>query len=384
MTFSIITICYNEEKRIRQTLKSVYTQDFADYEHIIEDGASTDKTLEIISDCARFYSEGCMRVYSEKDDGLYDAMNRAVARARGEYICFINSGDFLFDRNTLKSVATWLKKQPGMDWYYGRGIVIFPNGDEYFQIPGSFENVEGKDIVERLKSEKLDLLHQAIFAHRDCFVQNLFDTGYSLRAELKWYYKCLLAGSRVKRLDFPVCRYSVGGLSERAASVAVHAEETRRILEELHLFDEKKHPMLPLETNFAECHKNIYSQWLALHQAGRYVSDYLGKKGIRRIAVYGYAELGNHLINELKGTGVEISCVIDRQDKYPYSGIKVVKPEDFEGDADLVIVTPLTYTEEIKKAVTQKSGCPAAALEDVLEDMWNEEQVKCMPDVWKR
>lgn len=370
MKFSIITVCYNEEKRIRKTLESICGQKFTDYEHIIEDGGSTDHTLEIISQCVSSYLENHLKVYSEKDNGLYDAMNRAIVRAQGDYICFINSGDYLLDENTLQNVSDRMEAVPGMDWYYGTGIVIFPNGDEYLQIAGSIENVEGYDISEELKKENLSFIHQAIFAHRDCFEHNMFDTKYLLRAELKWYYKCLIMRKKVKRLDFPVCRYSLGGFSEHVDAVALHAKETRKIFEELHLLTAENESMLPKEDNYTECYRNVYNQWLALRQAGFSVSDYLLGKGIKRIAIYGYAEFGTHLMNELKNSAVEIVCLIDRQDKFPFSGFKVIRPEEFDGNADLVIVTALLHFKEINAELKKRIDCPVLSLEDVLEDMW--------------
>lgn len=370
MKFSIITICYNEEKRIQKTLESVFSQKSMDYEHIIEDGGSIDSTLKIVSQYASHYPENHLKVFSEKDCGLYDAMNRAVARAKGDYICFINSGDSLFDENTLSDIMDQMENVPGMDWYYGTCIVIFPNGDEYLQIPTSIEDVEGRGLSEVLKKESLRLNHQAIFAHRNCFTDCTFDTNYVLRAELKWYYECLLKNIKIKKMNFPVCKYAQGGISERAVNVAIHAREMKRIFSELCLLTAENEARIPNEDNYSECCKNIYNQWLALRQAGLCVSDYLKLKGVKRIAIYGYAEFGTHLVNELKGTDIQIMCLIDRQDRFPFSGIKVIKPEEFDGNVDLVIVTAVLHFEEIRNFLNQRIDSPIASLEDVLEDMW--------------
>lgn len=371
MKFSIITVCYNEEKRIEKTLESVYCQKYTDYEHIIEDGKSTDNTINIVSQCACRYPAQQLQIYSEKDLGLYDAMNRAIIRARGEYICFINSGDFLQDENTLKKVAVQMNLCPGMDIYYGSCIVIFPNGNEYIQVTGSIENIPGNDISKELKSKPLSIIHQSIFAHKDCFCQNMFDTKYHLRAELKWYYKCFLSKCKVKRLDFPVCRYSLGGLSERVDSVAINAIETNKIFEELQLITDKNKSLLPCKENSSERFRTIYNQWLGLHQAGKHISDYLKKKDIRQVAIYGYAELGTHLVNELKNTEINITCLIDQKELFPYSGIRTIQPESFKGDADLVIVTSLVHFNEIREYYRSKNINQLVSLETILEDMWN-------------
>lgn len=368
--FSIITICYNEENRIQQTLDSVSSQIYKNFEHIIEDGKSEDATCVIVEKNSNKYLEGQLRIFSEEDYGLYDAMNRAVARARGEYICFINSGDYLFDENTLENVAREIENTPNMDWYYGECIVIFPNGDEYFQMPTTIENISGNDIKNKLQEKHLNLNHQTIFAHKTCFDDNLFDVRLKMRAELKWYYKCLLGKKKVKGLGFPVCKYTFGGLSERVSSMEIHKKEMKTILKEFELLDDRNKLELPKENDYTVSYKNIYSTWLALHQAGRAISDYLTKNGVNCIAVYGYAELGTHLINELKQSKIEIRCVIDRQKRYPYLGIPVVHPEEFVEEVDLIIVTAVAHYKEIEVYMKRMTDCQITSLEDILESAW--------------
>ena len=81
--FSIITICLNEQERISKTLKSICTQTYTDFEHIIQDGGSTDNTLSVVKGMQGFYKANQLKIYSESDAGLYDAMNRAVRKASG-------------------------------------------------------------------------------------------------------------------------------------------------------------------------------------------------------------------------------------------------------------------------------------------------------------
>lgn len=372
LKFSIITICCNEEKRILNTLKSIYTQTFHDYEHIIQDGCSTDDTLAVIDEAKDKYLSGQMKVYSEPDRGLYDAMNRALQKATGEYICFINSGDYLLDDRTLEKISYEIEQNPGMDWYYGSCIVTFPNGDEYLQIPTTIENTAGDDLFEFLRTEPLRLNHQTIFAHRSCFENNRFDTSYKLRAELKWYYTCMIRGAKIKALDFPVCKYSFGGLSERVSSVSIHAIETKRLLGELGLITGEIGQKLPKENDYGESYKNIYNVWLAIHQAGLSIAKYLKDNGVNKVAIYGYAELGTHLINELKNTEIEVVCVLDRQAKYPYSGVEVVHPEKFDAKVDMIIVTAVAHYQEIKEFMKVITNCKIESLETILEKVWYE------------
>lgn len=370
MLFSVITICRNEEKRISKTLDTICKQNFYDFEYIIQDGQSSDNTLLIVQEYKKKYPHINIRVISERDCGLYDAMNKAVSYASGQYICFINSGDFLFDENTLKQVARAISLSPDMDWYYGECIVIYPNGDELIQIPTTIENISGDEMRDYLKKRQLQLIHQSIFSKRELLKRNPFDVTYKIRAELKWYYECLLTGIKIKKMDFPVCMYSQGGISERASSVPINAQETRRIFEEKNLLTEDNVRVLPGENDYTNCFKEIYSQWLALKQSGHQMEQYLQGQGVKSIAIYGYAEFGTHVINELKNSSIIISCIIDKQNKHPYSGIPVISPENFRENVDLIIVTALSHYREIYENMSGRTECKICSLEDILEDMW--------------
>lgn len=88
--FSIITVCYNAEQYLKRTIQSVLEQDMNAYEYIIKDGKSTDSTMEIVHTMLR--ENDNVHLVSEKDKGIYDAMNAAVDQAKGEYLFFLNAG----------------------------------------------------------------------------------------------------------------------------------------------------------------------------------------------------------------------------------------------------------------------------------------------------
>jgi glycosyltransferase involved in cell wall biosynthesis len=101
MRFTIVTVCFNSAETIGQTLASVAAQDFEDYEHLIVDGASTDATAEIV----RAHQHPRLKWASERDKGIYDAMNKGLARAEGDYVLFLNSDDFLARSDALTLVS---------------------------------------------------------------------------------------------------------------------------------------------------------------------------------------------------------------------------------------------------------------------------------------
>jgi len=114
MKISIITVCYNSEKTIGDTLVSVREQDYGNIEHIIIDGLSTDRTLAVVSNTGSHVN----RVVSERDRGIYDAMNKGIALATGDVIGFINADDFYKSRDVLAVVASAFESS-GADCCYG-------------------------------------------------------------------------------------------------------------------------------------------------------------------------------------------------------------------------------------------------------------------------
>ena len=109
ITLSIITITYNAARLLPKTLDSVLRQTYPAVEHIIVDGASTDETMDIvgryISDNGQSGGKHSVVAMSERDHGIYDAMNKGLDMSRGDYVCFLNAGDFLPDEHTLENIA---------------------------------------------------------------------------------------------------------------------------------------------------------------------------------------------------------------------------------------------------------------------------------------
>ena len=110
MKISIITATYNSEKTLKDTLESVLKQTYTDYEHIIIDGLSKDSTMEIVKEYEPKYN-GKLRYISEKDSGIYDAMNKGIKMAEGEVIGLLNSDDIYAHENVLKEIAECFEKE---------------------------------------------------------------------------------------------------------------------------------------------------------------------------------------------------------------------------------------------------------------------------------
>lgn len=370
MRFTIITICLNEERHIEKTMKSVFEQSFHDYEHIIEDGGSKDRTLSIVKEQSSSYYENQLRVYSEKDYGLYDAMNRAVNRAEGEYICFLNSGDTFISNDVLQKVNQEIIDYPNADIFYGISMMTFENDDRLDEMRGIVDATDGDVAQAILSSGEMKANHQAMFSDRSCFRSNMFDTTYELRAEMKWFYECLAQGRRLRRMPFPVTRYLFGGMSEKSSSRWIDIRERKKILTEYGIDDNVIEADYRENAVGAYMRLNVYQQWLGLLQAGRSVSCYCYKNGFQSVAVYGYSRLGSQLVNELRNKGIKVEYIVDRCAYYEYYEIPVLSPDSELKPVDVMIVTSLSAFREIEREMKKRYTFPIVSLEDAIERAW--------------
>lgn len=167
MRFSIITVTYNAEKYLTDTLNSVVSQEFLEFEHLIWDGGSQDRTLEI----AESYPH--VKIFRGKDVGISDAMNKGAALAKGEFLLHLHADDLLAHPKTLTIVDTYLKQHPEARWLYGQADVIDAKGMKKRTSPFiPFQH-------RRLRKYNL-ITHPATFISRPLF-ENLGGFDLSLR-----------------------------------------------------------------------------------------------------------------------------------------------------------------------------------------------------------
>lgn len=198
--FSIVTVCYNCKDVIRKTLESVLSQDGSLFEYIVIDGGSCDGTTDIIEE----YKERLAVFISEKDDGIYDAMNKGINYANGKFLCFINAGDFFIDRTILYKVTNAIDNDT--DVAFGN-IVCEKYGELYEYISEPF--------YDHLP------LHQSMgFTHQSTFVRTVvakkypFDTSFKLAADYNQIITIWRNGAaKFQNLNFPIAYYDLGGAS---------------------------------------------------------------------------------------------------------------------------------------------------------------------------
>ncbi len=180
MLITLVTVTYNAEKTLERTLRSVESQTMQDVEHIIMDGASTDGTLAI----AKAYKERNagqeIIIRSERDKGLYDAMNKAIDIAQGKYICFLNAGDKLHDNNSLESIVQADTLHPNAGVIYGDTDIVDDNGTFI-----SHRRLHPKaQMTWKDFRHGMLICHQAFYARRELVPH--YDMTYRFSADFDW------------------------------------------------------------------------------------------------------------------------------------------------------------------------------------------------------
>lgn len=196
-------MCLNAEKLIENTIKSILNQDFAGFEYLIMDGLSSDSTVEIAERYSERFAEKevCFRIISERDNGLYDAMNKAAACAQGEWIIYINAGDMLFDKHVLSRLSPEISDDAD---------VVY--GDAALMEKGKYKILKAKP-VDGFKTGN-PICHQASITRADLIRKYPFDTGYKIASDFDQFLKMYLSGKvRFKKIDFTFCYFLLGGSS---------------------------------------------------------------------------------------------------------------------------------------------------------------------------
>ncbi len=192
---------YNNARDIERTMLSVVNQTYANIEYIIIDGLSTDGTLDII----KKYSDKIAKLISEKDEGIYDAMNKGLALATGDYVLFMNSGDELYSSDTVADVFA---SAENADIYYGETEMIDANGKSL----GQRRHKAPEQFTWRSFKYGMSISHQAIYIKRS--VTELFNRKYELSADIDWILNAAKKAKTIVNTHQYVAKYLVGGMSK--------------------------------------------------------------------------------------------------------------------------------------------------------------------------
>jgi len=199
---SVITIVYNNVNDIERTILSVLNQTYWHIEYIVIDGLSTDGTLEIV----KRYEGRIAKLISEKDEGIYDAMNKGIAAATGDYVIFMNSGDEFYDASTVAAVFA---SAPDADIYYGETEMIDSSG----QSLGQRRHKAPEQFTWRSFNLGMSVSHQAIYIKRS--LVEPYDRQYALSADIDWIIRAAKKAKKIVNVNRYVAKYLVGGMSKK-------------------------------------------------------------------------------------------------------------------------------------------------------------------------
>ena len=201
---TIVTITYNAAATVGRTMESVASQTFDDYEHIIIDGASSDATLSIVDGAA---GAGRRRVQSEPDEGLYDAMNKGIGLARGEYLIFLNAGDKFHSSTTLAEIAEAIRVNDFPGIVYGQTDLVDDHG--HYIAPRHLTAPEKLTLRDFRRG--MLVCHQAFVVLRR--LAPLYDTRYRYSADYEWCIRCLMHSRRNVYTGSTLIDYLAEGLT---------------------------------------------------------------------------------------------------------------------------------------------------------------------------
>lgn len=206
-TISIITVVYNDVQNIERTIRSIQNQRYTDIQYIIIDGGSTDGTVDVI----KKYDDFISFWKSEPDRGIYDAMNKGLDAATGDYVWFINSGDEIYDTDTLKNLSDRFELH--INIYYGEAMYI----DHQMNEIGLRSKVTPHELPDRLRWQQMNrgmvVCHQSFIVKRTIAPQ--YDLRYPHSGDIDWIIRCLKKSERVINTGMVLSKYLIDGHSKK-------------------------------------------------------------------------------------------------------------------------------------------------------------------------
>ncbi len=201
---SVVTIVFNDIQNIEKTILSVINQTYDNIEYIVIDGGSTDGTVDVIQK----YKDRIRNWCSESDKGIYDAMNKGIARATGKWINFMNSGDYFYDNHVIENCINAIPKNKDHKIVYGNFI---------------WENENIENFVIAKNSIKMHYTmpscHQSFLIDTQLHKKNPYDTDYKIAADFDFLCRMKSEGIRFLKIPVTIAVYQGGGLSESMEDV---------------------------------------------------------------------------------------------------------------------------------------------------------------------
>ena len=218
MKLSVITINRNNADGLDKTIQSVINQSYKDFEYIVIDGNSTDHSIDII----KKYNSNINYWVSETDKGIYNAMNKGIAKANGNYVLFLNSGDYLVNNNVLKSV---FEKQQTADIIYGNMQIDWGNG-----------KITSGKMPDKITFKQMyidTLWHPVSFIKKTLFDKyGLYNEIYKVVADYDFFFKVIIINNvTTYHVNLDIAMYNLNGLSSLPENKDLEQSERKKVIE---------------------------------------------------------------------------------------------------------------------------------------------------------
>lgn len=348
MKVSIITVCYNSENTIEQTIQSVINQSYNNIEYIIIDGGSTDGTLDII----KKYEDKIASWRSESDNGIYDAMNKGIKKATGDIIGIINSDDW-YDCNTLQHVVKVFCENQNVDIVHGDEITVNEYGKEL-----------GRRKVRKVASDSLyaipNFIHPSFFIKKDMYMKyGFFDCSYKIAADYELVLRMYLAGAKFYYEENDLVYFRWGGVSNNQHRWRGMMEEKKISLNYI-----KTIPVEQRESHY--CNLYHFFETKRMYFLYKFINNrvnwkYSSKDSKEKYIIFGTGDVGLELYSWLCGKnkkGPVFGFVDNSKEKQKelIDGMPVYSVNDlikYKGNFSKIIIASIKYKKEMEEQLKQ-------------------------------
>lgn len=352
--FSIVTVCLNSKKSIARTIDSVLSQR-GYVQYIIIDGGSTDGTIDIINQ----YQSRISVIISEEDNGIYDAMNKAIKYCKGDVVAFINSDDWYVEGIIEKVAAVFQERKPD--------IVV---GD-YFSVDNQIVKKKNQGHIG-IKDIKAGIMfcHQSVFCRKTLFDEiGIFDTQYKISADYDWLLRAVTLGKRIEHITKPVCYFSSGGISDRNESLRIQ-EVYEIAMKHVRKCDDELIRRIKLRREYSL--KCIKINEMIMERKWDKIADDIKKfskdKGLYLFGLSIYTEFA---LEMCLSQGIFIKGIIDNDSKQwgkQFHNINITSPDSLKKKKERVLIISARYIPEIEEQLTMwdyKRGMDYIVLLDI-------------------
>ncbi len=354
---SIITVCYNSEKTIEQTIKSVLNQTYENIEYIVVDGLSSDDTLKVVK---KYKNK--INIISEPDDGLYHAMNKGIMKSSGEIIGIINSDDW-YEKNAVELAVRYLSDD-NCELVHGRYKKVYDNGIMQEMKCGKLEDLQ----------YKMSILHPTVFVKKVIYEKyGIFNQRFKIAADYDLILRFYEAGVKMVEIPENISYFRMSGISNKNFIMTI--KEAKEIAL-LHWNGESAEVRGKIE-KYADYRYILLKNRQIMQQAKKNIEEFMTNIFCDKndYVIFGAGDLGFECKNFLNKNGCIIQYFIDNDPQKwntSFAGIDIKSPSFLLEEHKNIIIANAFHEEEIINQLVDMGysrGSDFICIEDLLDKL---------------